>query len=144
MERGNLEQLPSWAGDLVASARVGRLGLLDSDDHPRVLPVTFVAHAGALWSASDHKPKRDPGREPARVRWLRHNPRAALTVDRYEDDWSRLAWVQVLGSVQVLDADDAAGGLDALAAKYPQYREQRPPGPVLRLTPDRILWWSAE
>jgi PPOX class probable F420-dependent enzyme len=144
MGRGNLDELPSWATELLASARVARLGLVDNDDHPRVLPVTFVAHAGALWSAIDRKPKRDPAREPARVRWLRHHPRAALTVDRYDDDWSRLAWVQVLGSVQVLDADDAAHGLAALAAKYPQYREQPPPGPVLRLTPDRTVWWSAD
>ena len=67
--------------------------------------MTFVLHEHSLWTAVDRKPKRDPAREPARVRFLRDNPHAALTVDRYDDDWSRLAWVQVLGDVAVLAVD---------------------------------------
>jgi PPOX class probable F420-dependent enzyme len=143
MERGNLNQLPGWASDLLGSARVARLGLLDGEDHPRVLPVTFVVHDGAIWSAIDRKPKVRPDREPARVRWLRRNPRAAFTVDRYEEDWRRLAWVQVLGDVSVLAAAGEAAALTALAAKYPGYAADPPPGPLLRLEPRRALWWSA-
>jgi PPOX class probable F420-dependent enzyme len=143
MERTNLEQLPGWALDLLAQARVARLGLLDDEGRPRVLPVTFALHAGALWSAIDRKPKRDPGREPARVRWLRRDPRAALTVDRYDDDWDRLAWVQVLGDVSIMAASDAPAVLGALSAKYVQYERDPPPGPLLRLVPSRVLWWTA-
>jgi hypothetical protein len=43
----------------------------------------------------------------------------------------------------VIDADDGASGLDALVAKYPQYAERRPPGPLLRLAVDRALCWRA-
>ena len=143
MERANLEELPGWAGDLLESARVARLGMLDGDDHPRVLPVTYVVHRGALWSAVDAKPKRRPGRESARIRFLRRSPWAALTVDRYDEDWTTLAWVQVLGSVQVVDAGDAGHALAALAAKYPQYVRDPPPGPLLYLKPLRLLYWSA-
>jgi PPOX class probable F420-dependent enzyme len=143
MERGNLKQLPGWARDLLAAGRVGRLGLVDADDHPRVLPVTFVVHDGAIWSAIDRKPKARPDREPARVRWLRRNPRAALTVDRYEEDWRRLAWVQVLGDVSVRAAAGEAAAMTALAAKYSGYAADPPPGPLLRLEPRRALWWSA-
>jgi PPOX class probable F420-dependent enzyme len=124
-------------------ARVARLGLLDDEGAPRVLPVTFVLHERALWSAVDRKPKRDPAAEPARVRYLRRDPRAALTVDRYDDDWSTLAWVQVLGRVSVLDAGVAPEALAALAAKYAQYAIEAPPGPLLRLAPERALCWSA-
>jgi PPOX class probable F420-dependent enzyme len=143
MERRTLEELPSWAAGLLDEARVARLGLLDEDRRPRVLPVTFVVHAGSLWSAVDRKPKRDPAREPARVRYLRDNPDAALTVDRYDDDWSSLAWVQVLGEVAVLPVDREAAAVAALTAKYPQYTREPPPGPVLRLQPRRVLCWSA-
>ena len=122
---------------------MARLGLLDDEDHPRVLPVTFVVHEGSLWTVVDRKPKRDPSREPARVDFLRRNPRAALTVDHYDDDWSRLAWVQVLGAVTVLEVDDEPEALAALTAKYPQYGRERPPGPLLRMDPLRILCWSA-
>jgi len=143
MERGNLEQLPSWARQLLEAARVGHLGLLDGEGRPRVLPVTYALHDGALWSAIDRKPKRDPGREPARVRWLRRDPRAALAADLYDEDWSRLAWVQVLGDVSVREAAQEPAALAALAAKYPAYAGDPPPGPLLRLEPRRVLWWSA-
>jgi PPOX class probable F420-dependent enzyme len=121
---------------------VARLGLLDSSGRPRVLPVTFTTLDGLIWSAVDHKPKRVPGADLARVRWLRRSPSVALTVDRYDDDWSRLAWVQVLcrGSVAGARGDV----LDALAERYPQYRSQRPRGPLLRLEPERVVYWRSE
>ena len=135
-----LEELPDWARALLDEARVARLGLLDDKDRPRVLPVTFTLAEGALWTAIDRKPKRG---EPARVRYLRRRPQAALTADLYDDDWSRLAWVQVLGEVEVLKVRDCARALEALASKYGQYREDPPQGPVLRLVPRRALWWRA-
>ena len=128
---------------MLAEARVAHLGLLDGDDRPRVLPVTFALADEALWSAVDDKPKREPGKELARVRWLRRRPEAALTVDVYDDDWARLAWVQVLGSVEVMEAAEGPAGLEALVAKYPQYRERPPRGPLLRLSPERSLAWHA-
>jgi len=135
------DEMPAWAAALLERERVGRLGLLDDEGRPRVLPVTYAVAAGALWSAVDDKPKTG---EPARVRYLRRRPQAALTADRYDDDWTRLAWVQVLGDVEVLDLAESGEGLDALTAKYEQYRAARPPGPFLRLAPERVVCWSAE
>ena len=123
---------------------MGRLGFVDDEGAPRVLPVTFAVAEGRIWSAIDQKPKR--AEEPARLRFLRRDPRAALTVDRYSDDWEELAWVQVLGSVRILDVSEGAVGLaalTALTAKYDQYREEAPPGPLLALDPQRYLWWRA-
>ena len=103
--------------------------------------MTFALAQGRIWSAIDQKPKR--AGEPARLRYLRRDPRAALTVDHYSDDWEELAWVQVLGTVRILDQAEGAAGLGALSAKYEQYREKRPPGPLLALRPERYLWWRA-
>ncbi|MDX6582944.1 MAG: hypothetical protein QOI10_2128 [Solirubrobacterales bacterium] len=136
-----LGQLPVWATELIAAARVGHLALLDDDDRPRVLPVTFALAEGAVWSAIDEKPKRSP--LPARVRWLERRPEAALCVDRYDDDWSRLAWVQILGRIEVLELDSEPVAAEALRSKYRQYRERTPPGPLLRLGVDRALCWRA-
>ena len=141
MVGGTLEKLPAWASKLLETARVAHLGLLDGDGRPRVLPVTYAVAGGVIWSAVDQKPKRVPGEELARVRWLRASPRAALTVDRYDDDWSKLAWVQVLVSVSIEPVRDDV--LDALARRYPAYRELAPGGPLLRLSPERVLWWRA-
>jgi PPOX class probable F420-dependent enzyme len=100
--------------------------------------VTFVVWEEAVWSAVDRKPKRTP--EPARVRRLRRRPEAALLVDSYDDDWTRLAWVELRGRVSI---EPLGPALDALAAKYPQYVEERPQGPLLRLAPERCICWRA-
>jgi PPOX class probable F420-dependent enzyme len=126
---------------LLNEARVARLGVVDGEGAPRVLPVTFAVAEGRIWSAIDRKPKREG--EPARVRFLRRDPRAAMTVDRYSDDWERLEWVQVLGTIELLDVAGGSAGLESLRQKYEQYRQEPPPGPVLALDPDRWLWWRA-
>jgi PPOX class probable F420-dependent enzyme len=141
-----LEGLPGWAGELLSSARVARLALLDERDLPRVLPVTFAVWEGAVWSAVDRKPKRTA--EPARVRRLRRRPEAALLVDRYEDDWSRLAWVELRGAVSIhpvgaVSIHPVGPALEALALRYAQYRAEPPPGPLLRLEVHDAVWWRA-
>src|SRR3954452_16660749 len=149
LSRGSLDDLPAWAAELLEQGRVAHLGLLDeaggppvpAGAPPRARPVTSARVAPSLWSAIDDTPKRRPGELPARVRRLRADPRVALTVDRYAEDWTRLAWVQVLGEIAVLDAGEEA--LRALAARYAPYRERPPRGPLLRLDPVRVLWWRA-
>jgi PPOX class probable F420-dependent enzyme len=136
-----LEQLPGWARELLAAQRVGRLAFLDDQDRPRVLPVTYAVLGDAVWSAIDDKPKR--AAEPARVRYLRRRPEAALCVDHYSDDWGRLAWVQLLGRVDILSGAESSAALQALAARYEPYRERTPPGPLLRLSVERALCWRA-
>jgi PPOX class probable F420-dependent enzyme len=141
VEARTLKELPGWAIDLLRDGRVGRMGMLDEADRPRVLPVTYALEGGAIWSAIDRKPKRTP--EPARLRYLQRRPEAALTVDRYSEDWDELAWVQVLGRIEVRKPSEAPEALEELARKYPPYRAEQPPGPLLRLTPGRILCWRA-
>ncbi len=139
----NVAELPGWAHELLEQSRVGRLGLIDDDGNPRVLPVTYALSGRRLVTAVDHKPKRRPGEELARVRWLRARPGAALTVDRYDEDWSSLAWVQAVGTARVLAASEAPEAIVALTDRYPQYRVRAPAGPVLALDPARLVWWRA-
>ena len=136
-----LEKLSGWARELLERERVARLAYLDREGRPRVLPVTFALAGDSVWSAIDEKPKRVA--EPARVGALRERPEAALLVDVYDDDWSRLAWVQLLGRMNVLPPAEEPDAMAALAAKYRQYAERTPPGPLLRLRVDRALEWRA-
>ncbi len=139
----NVAELPGWARQLLNSSRVGRLGVIDDGGDPRVLPVTYALSGSRLVTVVDAKPKRVAGEKLARVRWLRARPRAALTVDRYDEDWSQLAWVQALGEVQILEVASAPEALASLGERYAVYREQPPAGPVLSLEPERLLWWRA-
>lgn len=146
MAAANLAELPGWAQDLLERSPLGHLSYLDDRDRPRVLPVTFAIAGEELWTAIDHKPKRKPPDQIARVRYLRRRPEAALCVDHYEDDWSRLAWVQTIGSVEILESESGgvlAGALDALRAKYRHYADAPPDGPFLRLRLERVLCWRA-
>jgi PPOX class probable F420-dependent enzyme len=133
-----LTELPQWAATLLEEIPVAHLGLLDSDGEPRVQPVTFALVHDTIVSAVDDKPKRTV---PARIERLRRHPRAALTVDRYDADWTKLAWVQILGDVAIEPID--AGSLRALQHRYPAYRATPPKGPLLKLRPVRVLCWRA-
>ncbi len=137
-----LDELPRWASELLERQRVGHLGLLDGAGRPRVLPVTYARYDGAIWTIVDNKPKRQTN-ELARLRWLRQRPHGALTVDRYEESWSELAWVQLIGQVAILDAAEHEDAVTVLRDRYPQYEDDPPPGPLLRLSPDRAIWWRA-
>ncbi len=97
---------------------------------------------GALVTAVDHKPKRH--QRLARLANVEADPNVSLLVDhRDPDDWSALWWIRVHGTGRVVN-----GGLEheqavkALAAKYGQYRERPPDGPVIRITPLRWSGWS--
>jgi PPOX class probable F420-dependent enzyme len=133
-----LAELPDWAAALLDELPVAHLGLIDEDGEPRVQPVTFARVGDAIVSAIDDKPKRGV---PARIERLRRHPRAALTVDRYDADWTRLAWVQILGDVTIEDVEPVA--LAALQHRYPAYRAVAPRGPLLKLQPIRVLTWRA-
>ncbi len=137
-----LSELPGWAQQLLADSQVARLGLLDDDRAPRVLPISFALRHGYAWSAIDHKPKRRAS-SPARIGFLQRNPRVALTVDRYSDDWGRLAWVQLLGEAVIFEVEREPGALAALAGKYEQYQADPPPGPLIRIEVTRALCWRA-
>jgi hypothetical protein len=55
-----------------------------------------------------------------------------------------LAWVQVLGRVEILPVTAELEAVEALRSKYPQYRTRSPSGPLLKLVPGRALCWNAE
>ena len=126
----------AWAR--LAAARVGRL----ATTAPRIVPVTFAVVGRSVVHAVDHKPKAT--RALARVEDLRRDPRASLLVDHYDEDWSRLWWVRADGAARVVGADEETEAVDALVAKYPQYAERRPQGPVVVLDVERLSGWEAE
>jgi PPOX class probable F420-dependent enzyme len=128
---------PAIAEERLALARVGRLATVTPAGRPHIVPVCFAVHEGRIVSAVDAKPKAT--RRLARLENVRATGRASLLVDHYAEDWSELWWVRVDGSARVVDSDDAA--VDALAAKYEQYREARPAGPVIAIEPERWRSW---
>jgi PPOX class probable F420-dependent enzyme len=112
---------PQWARDFLDTARVGHLATASAAAQPHVVAVCFAFVGDQIFTPIDEKPKS--GRVLTRVRNIRASPMAALVVDRYDEDWTQLAWVQVRGSARVVRPDDPLhpGAVEALREKYPQY-----------------------
>jgi PPOX class probable F420-dependent enzyme len=116
----------------VVEARVGRLATIDPDGRPHLVPICFALDGDVLYTAVDRKPKRS--RDLRRLRNLRERGWATVLVDHYEEDWSALWWVRLRGRARILERGaEFHDALALLAAKYPQYRREPPPGPVIAL-----------
>jgi PPOX class probable F420-dependent enzyme len=137
---------------LLDAARVARLTTVSAEGEPYPVPICFTAieDGGAmrLYTVVDEKPKRtlDPNRRLRRVRNVEATGRAAVIVDHYEDDWTRLGWVQLRGSAHlVTDTTEHGAALAALRARYPQYEAmQLEESALLRLDVEHASeWWAS-
>ena len=92
----------------------------------------------------DAKPKSTPLRQLRRVRNILSNPQVSLVVDHYEDDWSRLQYVLVMGKAELLEeGSEWARAIAMLREKYPQYRAMDlDDSPVIKITLSRFVPWS--
>jgi PPOX class probable F420-dependent enzyme len=125
-----------------ASSAVARLATVRPDGAPHLVPVVFALVDSTVYSAVDAKPKRSTRLQ--RLTNVRGEPRCALLVDHYEDDWSRLWWVRADGTAAVVEEPPATHpGLAALAQRHPQYREEAPRGPLLVVTVRQWSGWSS-
>ena len=123
-------------------APVVRLATVGADGAPHVVPITFAVDGDTLYFAVDAKPKRTT--QLQRLKNIAAHPGVAVLADHYEDDWSRLWWVRVDGRARVLDVrGEVERALDLLAKRYPQYRRQRPGGPVVAISIEHMSGWSA-
>jgi len=141
----------SWTAEarrFLEAHRVGHLATAGADGAPHVVPVCYALDDGALYFVADEKPKRRPARELQRLRNVRENPRAAVVVDDYDEDWTRLAWLLVRGPARVIDEPGAhATALGLLRARYPQYTamslDDAGRNPMVRIEPARVVLWRA-
>ncbi len=126
----------------LSSARVGILATVRPGGGPHLVPVVFAAEGEALVTAVDHKPKTTPHLQ--RLTNIRTNPHVSLLAHGYTEDWSRLWWERADGTARILEAGPGRDtAIAALVEKYPQYRDRPPPGPVIRVTVDQIVTWTA-
>lgn len=140
-ESHNAGMFERWQRQLLDECRVARLATIMEDGRPRLLPVCYAVLNDHIVIPVDEKPKRSI--ELARLRDIRRNRHVTFLADRYEEDWTRLAWVRVEGEAHVLDhAVAAPDGLALLRARYPQYAGMAlEPLPLVDITPTRVTGW---
>jgi PPOX class probable F420-dependent enzyme len=130
----------------LAGVRVARLATVDSDSGPHIVPITFaLLGERTIVTPVDHKPKRTV--ELRRLRNIAANPAVAVLADHYADDWDELWWVRADGTGRIVASGQEtqlrAAAVDALAGRYPQYRDVPPAGTLIVITVGRWSGWSA-
>lgn len=130
---------------LIQRARVARLATASPEAEPHVVPICFAYDGRAFYSVLDAKPKRVASERLKRVRNIRANPRVALLIDEYDEEWSRLQYVLILGEAELLTSgEEHARALARLREKYPRYREMSLDAAVMiKIRPRRAIFWSA-
>jgi PPOX class probable F420-dependent enzyme len=127
--------------DRMATARVGYLATTGADRQPHIVPVTFAVVDDHLVTAVDQKPKSTIALR--RLRNIAENPLVAVLCDHYDEDWRRLWWVRADGAGNTMvDAAVRHRALSALVAKYPQYKDEPPAGPLLVVTISAWTGWQ--
>ncbi len=124
--------------------RVARLATADAQGVPHLVPVCYAIIGNALYITIDEKPKRTD-RPLKRLRNIAENPEIAVTVDRWDEDWSRLAWVMLRGRAEILPSGEEHDRAQAgLRERYPQYRTMDlGPLPVIAMRIARATQWGA-
>jgi len=124
-------------------ARVGHLATADRQGAPHVVPVCFCVLDASVYVTVDEKPKRTD-RPLKRLRNIGENPAVALSVDHWDEDWSRLGWVMLRGTAEMLLAGaehDMAQA--ALRDRYRQYRAMDLGGlPVIAVRVALVTAWG--
>lgn len=148
MRTGRRNKMEEQELAFVRSQHVARLATIAADGTPSLVPICFAlidSDGPVIVSVLDDKPKSVPDEELARVRHIRREPRVSVIVDHYDEDWSRLAFVQIKGMARIVGPGDPAHAtaIMALRSKYPQYHamavEQRP---VMVIEPRSTTSWG--
>lgn len=126
---------------LIERERVCRVATTGDGGTPHVVPVCHVMAGGKIYFGS--------GRGARKVANLRTNPRIAVVIDLYAEDWSHLAGVLVHGTAALIEKGPRfKQARQRLYAKYPQYPEDAALSPsdsvIVEVTPTRAVTWGLD
>jgi PPOX class probable F420-dependent enzyme len=135
----------------IVNHRVARLATAGEDLEPAVIPLCYVFDGEQLYSPIDEKPKSVAAFSLKRVRNIERNPQVALVIDDYSEDWSKLAYVLIIGTAEIIlpneeaseEVNEHARAVELLREKYPQYRSMKIDKlPMIKITPARFKRWA--
>ncbi len=126
----------------MGGARVARLGTIDPQGRPHLVPISFALVGDVVYSAVDSKPKTT--RRLQRLANIERDPRASLLVDHYDEDWTTVWWCFSTGRAHIVyDGEEFDRAVAALVEKYPQYSGLPPAGPAVVLEIEEWRGWHS-
>jgi PPOX class probable F420-dependent enzyme len=142
MSKFSRSRLSPSALRFVRAARVAHLATVDALGQPLVIPICFAFDGKEFFSPIDEKPKRTTRLQ--RLRNIAENPKVSLIIDRYTEDWRRLAYLLIRGSAKILlRGARHRRGVYLLRRKYPQYRSMAiNDRPMIVVIPKQLTSWG--
>ena len=130
----------------IQSHVVARLATAGKDGQPHVIPFCYAFDGVSFYFVVDEKPKRQTGKPLKRIRNILENPRVALVIDDYAEDWSQLAYVLVSGQAALVEQEEEYHrALGLLRERYLQYHSMTltfPHNAMIRITPSKLHAWG--
>lgn len=134
-----MASLTKTVARLIDRERVCRVATAGRRGMPHLVPVCQVVAGGKIYFGS--------GADGRKARNLAENPRVALTVDLYAEDWTHLKGVMVQGRATLIAGGPKFRRVRALLyRKYAQYRREaaldESDSVVVEVTPTRVFTWG--
>lgn len=132
--------------EFVTGGRVGRLATADAAGEPHVIPLCYWFDGEHIYFAIDDKPKLTTAMKLKRMRNIAENPRVALVIDQYEEDWALLGYVLIRGRARIVEEpQEYMTAMRNLRDKYLQYRRMAltpEKNPIVKIEPERVYAWG--
>ncbi|TET96992.1 MAG: hypothetical protein E3J29_04935 [Dehalococcoidia bacterium] len=110
-----MEPLPEAVKEFVAAARVCRIASVRPGGEPHVIPVCPVFDGESTVYV-------DIGKRYTTAEALRADPRIAVLVDEYDDNWARLKGVLLRCRVEEATGEERDRAWEMIREKFPQYK----------------------
>ena len=129
---------------LIKDSKIAYLSSISHKHQPHIVPICFVLLDHNFYSLIDDKPKSVQPLKLKRVQNIVHNPKVALIVNHYEDDWDKLWHILVNGNGSIVTNElERQAAIKSLKQKYLQYLQMDvASNPVIKISPISIVSWG--
>ncbi len=110
-----MRQLPDAVKEFVAAARVCRIASVRPDGEPHAIPVCPVFDGESTVYV-------DIGKRYTTAEALQADPRIAVLIDEYDDNWARLKGVLLRCRVEEAIGEERDRAWEMIREKFPQYK----------------------
>lgn len=135
---------------LITSARIGHLATASSNLQPYVTPAVFILQKNNIIVPLDDKPKTISVKELKRVKNIEENPKVSFLIDNYEEDWTNLWFVMIIGHATLVELKGRTEKLrneigniyTKFLEKYSQYTKVSIGRIYIKIKIDKTIYWK--
>jgi coenzyme F420-0:L-glutamate ligase/coenzyme F420-1:gamma-L-glutamate ligase len=136
--------------ELITTARVGHLATAASNLQPYLTPVVFIALQNCILIPLDDKPKTIDVNRLRRVRNIEENPKVSFLVDHYDEDWTYLWLVMIIGNAKLIQLNrkterktkEMTKIRNMFLKKYSQYTKIGIGKIYIKLMIEKTIYWK--